>query len=480
MTILPYNLILAQQIRDMPDSFGSLELKDQAVIHPLALAMALLCGTLILMVKRRYAVWPFVILSCFVSDAQRLVLITLDFQLIRVLVAFGLARVLMRTEWSSLRWSALDTCVSLFAIAKLAAYTLQYQAISALIYQCGQLVDSVGLYFLFRCLIRHPRDVYSAATAFALISIPVAAAFLIENQTRHNVFSVFGGVPATTAMREGRLRCQGPFSHPIIAGCFWAASLPLLAALLWRVKLPRVIVVCSLTCSLLIIALTASSTPVMGVLATVFGACMFWTRRWTRWVFLTSCLGAVVLHLSMKAPVWHLISRMTISKGNTGHHRFLLIDHAIHRFSEWWLLGTKSTAHWFYGGQDVTNQFVLEGVRGGALTLGLFLSIVVCAFVAVGRTWRRVQSEPPLLILSWALGVALFTHVVNFIGVSYFGQVVFLWYLHLAMVASMDQFAAERVRPLRRVTVGHRTGASHDACAPVATEDQERLVVHAR
>ena len=43
--------------------------------------------------------------------------------------------------------------------------------------------------------------------------------------------AAMGGVPEITVVREGRLRCQGAFAHPILAGCFWAEQLPLIAAL---------------------------------------------------------------------------------------------------------------------------------------------------------------------------------------------------------------------------------------------------------
>ena len=140
----------------------------------------------------------------------------------------------------------------------------------------------------------------------------------------------------------------------------------------------------------------------------------------------------------MEAPVWHLISRISAVGGSTGWFRYKLIDSAITHFSEWAVLGTRSTGHWFWGAQDVTNQFILEGVRGGFATLALFVATIAYAFRDVGSIWRIHTHNHFRLVLSWAFGASLFVHCVNYIGVSYFGQIHILWYLLLAMIGSMS------------------------------------------
>jgi len=39
--------------------------------------------------------------------------------------------------------------------------------------------------------------------------------------------------------------------------------------------------------------------------------------------------------------------------------------------------------------------------------------------------------------LPWALGSALFVHVVSFISVAYFDQMVIYWFMLLAMIAAL-------------------------------------------
>jgi hypothetical protein len=180
----------------------------------------------------------------------------------------------------------------------------------------------------------------------------------------------------------------------------------------------------------------------------MIGGGMFFLRRRMRLVRWAFVLTLVCLHMVMQSPVWHLISRVSAVGGSTGWHRFNLINQAISRIGEWWLLGTPSTAHWGQGLKDVTNQYILEGVRGGFLTLCLFVIMIAIAFREVGKLWRLQSRNPYCLALSWAMGVSLFVHCMNFIGVSYFGQIHIAWFLILAMIGSisgkLDHFLLSR------------------------------------
>lgn len=438
--------LLAQDIRIIED-FGT-KYSNQTTIHPVGLAMTIGCGLALLALPRRFAIWPFILMACLVASAQRIVVAGLDFDLIRILVVFGVIRVATRAEHALVRFQVVDGLVVVFAVARTVIYTVREGEWVALVFQAGQTFDAVGLYFLFRCLIRSIDDIVHTIAGFAIMSVPVMIAFAIEHLTGRNGFAIFGGVPEFTVVREDRLRCTGAFAHPIIAGCFWASMLPPMVALLWRGHVNKMLGIFGVICGTGIIVFTASSTPVMGLLFGLLGGLMFYVRWWMKWVVLAGLVLGIFLHLSMNAPIWHLICRITIAKGNTGYHRYLLIDNAIHRFDEWALLGTSSTAHWFWGGQDVTNQFVLEGLRGGVISLVLFSSIIVMCFIYVGRSWRATCTNRGTVVLAWSLGVALWVHVTSFIAVSYFGQGIFVWYLHIAMIVSLREACQHRLPTL--------------------------------
>jgi len=144
------------------------------------------------------------------------------------------------------------------------------------------------------------------------------------------------------------------------------------------------------------------------------------------------------LHIAMKAPVWFLIARMDLVGGSVSGHRARLIDKAIEYFHEWWLLGTYGSGHWGWGLEDVTNWYVRHCINGGLLYITLFIVIIYLCFKAVIKAVRSIENQPDLQKFIWAMGVCLFSHTVSFIGVSYFGKIIFFWFLILAMLSTVS------------------------------------------
>ena len=426
-----------ESIRVMPEGFGGVLVKDITNIHPLGLSAVLALGILMVLLPRRWAVLPMLVIACFIPSAQKIVILSLDFNLLRIMVLFGVVRMLIHREYQNFNWKTIDKVIILYAVSAVIVFTLQQATFGAFVSSLGQSFDTIGLYFLFRCLIRNWYDINRLIVGCIIISIPVMIAFAVEKSTQRNFFSIFGGVPEFTMIRDGKLRCQGAFSHPIIAGCFWAALIPLFAFLWWKNNKGKCFAVIGIISSLFIIFSCNSSTPLFGFISATLGGLMFPLRHRMREIRWGIVLILTALHFIMKAPVWFLIARMSSIFGGTGFHRSALIDAFIRRISEWFLLGTTSTAHWSWGGQDITNQYIFVAVRGGALTLVLFLIIIVLAFQGVGRLWRVSVNNSIRLILSWALGVSLFVHCMNFIGVTYFGQIHIVWFLTLGIIGSM-------------------------------------------
>ena len=59
------------------------EWSNQTTLHPIGLAAVLVLGIVMLSVPRRLAVVPLIVLACFISQRQRIVIMTLDFDLLR-------------------------------------------------------------------------------------------------------------------------------------------------------------------------------------------------------------------------------------------------------------------------------------------------------------------------------------------------------------------------------------------------------------
>ncbi|MEM7262824.1 MAG: hypothetical protein AAF488_12600 [Planctomycetota bacterium] len=387
------------------------------------------------LLPRNKAVIPVFILTCFIATAQRIAIGGIDFDLLRLMILTGWARVFWRGEFFTFRWKLIDVAMVTWCVLGSIAYITLHSDLlelnqmgtstgtrSAFIYRAGITLDALGLYFLYRVLIRSWEDLDRLIMAVLVIAIPLSAAFVVESMTGRNLFAMFGGVPEMTKVRGGRLRCQGAFTHPIIAGVFFATILPMVVARYFNPRANRALIV-------------AGGAAFMLIIFACFGTFMFLFRHYLGFFRWTLIFGACFLHLIMEKPVWHLIARINFL-GGTGWHRYNLINQAILRWDEWFWLGTKGTAHWGWGLSDVTNQYVFEAVNGGIFQLGSFLWILALCFQGLGRMWRANADNLPRLAMSWALGVALFAHCMSFISVSYFGQAKVVWYLQLALVAT--------------------------------------------
>lgn len=412
-----------------------------SVINSVGMGMTLLMCLLMLVLPRRYALLPVLILTCYMSMGQRMVIANLDFTMIRILVVFGWLRVLVRGEFSRLTLSQIDKILIAWVISGTVLYCILWGTIAALINRLGHAYDAIGLFFLFRVLIQSREDVDQMVRTFAVCMIPLAALIVGEKLSGHNAFAIFGGVSDITVVRDGVRRCQGPFAHPILAGTFAATNASFFIALLWRHGRDKFLGVAGVIACAVIAACSGSSGPVMSFGWAVLGFCLWPLRkhmRLMRWGLVFLIVG---LQCVMKAPVWFLIGRISVFDGSTGFFRARLIDAAITNFFGWWLIGTQYTAQWGNGLFDITNQYIAEGVNGGALTMGLFIFLIARSFGAVGRTVRQFRNvSKSIKIATWGLGCALLAHATTYISVSYFDQNIVTWFLLLSIISGCATF----------------------------------------
>lgn len=422
---------------------------NQTAVHPAGLTVLGVLGVLIYILPKRWALLPLLVLACFVPAGQRIVLAGLDFSFLRILVIAYWVRILAFQDYKGLRLVALDYAIIAWILVGSVVYVLQWTDMSSITNRAGYIYESLGIYFTFRCMLRSWADVERTVLILAMIAIPITAFFTLEQMTGRNMFSIMGGVREFTQIREGRLRAQGAFSHPIMAGCFFAIVLVLSSGLFMaRRKLSLTMAGC--IAAAVIVIMTASSTPLLAVLTGGIAMAFAWSRELLRpFRYFIVCL-LILLHFVMEGPVWALIARVSAVGGSTAWHRKHLIDKTVERFSEWALLGTKTTEHWGYGLQDVTNQYILEGVRGGIWGMALFVAVIVLAFRAVGRALKSEPNRKGLFWLKWAVGASLFTHCMSFIGVSYFGQTRVSWFLTIALAATISQLPALKPRSAKR------------------------------
>ena len=412
-------------------------MEDLTQIHPASLAFALISGFLMLLLPRRAAMVPLLFAVVFIPLQQRIVIFTLDFFVLRILVLFGWMRVMMRGEFQGIALNRIDKLMLLWALSSIVMYTILWRTPGAFINRLGISFDIIGVYFLTRFLVRDMDDIVWVIKTLAVVSIPVAITMLIERFTERNLFSILGGVPEYTVIRDGKLRSQGAFSHSITAGSFSASLLPLFWAARKLGKRRHMLMYLGLAAASLITISTSSSGPALAYIAGLIGIFLWHFRermRVIRWSVVLTLLG---LHMVMKAPVWALMLKVKIFGASTAFHRYRLFDQFVNRFSEWALYGVQSTASWGFWLFDVTNHFVRIAVDGGLVTLALFIAILAYCFQSVGRALQSGHLSADMEKVTWALGASLFVHVISFFGVSYFDQIRVILYLNLALLGTL-------------------------------------------
>jgi hypothetical protein len=367
---------------------------------------------------------------------------SLHFPVIRMLIAIGMMRVIMRGERITGRMNGLDWLMMVWAVWALLSSLFHEDISGALVYRLGLVYNACGIYFLLRFFCQSLEDVVTLCRVTAILLVPLSIMILFEKMTGHNLFSALGGVSEFSEIRGGAIRAQGPFAHSILAGTVGAVCLPLVIGI-WQGH--RKIASIGIIACLVILFASASSGPIISAVFAI-GALFAWhwrhRMRLIRWL---AVLGYIGLDLVMKAPAYYLIARIDLTGSSTGWHRAFLIDAALAHFSEWWLAGTDFTRHWIDYGVgwsdkhvDITNHYIQMGIWGGLPLMILFIAILAKGFSFVGQMMRqeaKLLSEFRFMI--WSLGAALFSHTVSLISISYFDQSIVFIYLTLAAISTV-------------------------------------------
>lgn len=361
---------------------------------------------------------------------------------IRILVAVGVVRVIIRGERLAGKINGLDWAIIVWAAWALMSSQFHVDTSGVLVNRLGLVYNSCGIYFLLRIFCESLEDVVTLCRATALLLVPLSIEMLFEKITGYNLFSSLSDVAVFPEIRDGRIRAQGPFAHSILAGTVGAVCLPLMIGI-W--KQHRKTAALGIVSCFLVVFASTSSGPIMSAVFAV-GALLMWhwrhRMRLVRWL---AVLGYILLDLIMNAPAYYILARIDLTGSSTSWHRAALIETAFGHLSEWWFAGTDVTRHWLpYGviGKgdqvDITNYYLRMGVDGGLPLMLLIIAQLVVAFSFIGRMLQqRSHLSYQSRFMIWAFGAALFAHGITFVSVSYFDQTFVFLYLTLAVIGSM-------------------------------------------
>ncbi len=436
---------------------------SQSIVSPIALLIVLIAGVMICILPRRRALAAFLAAGILIPQDQVLLVGPLHFPMLRILIIFGVVRMYRSGATSKSKifsggMNKIDKALILLSLVTLIDGMLLWRQSGELIFQLGNIYSAFGTYFFLRFLIRDTEDVKQAIRVLACIAGIVAVIMLGEQVTGRNIlYIVLGGARASifesVINREDQLRASGCFGHPILAGTFGGILIPLFIGL-WKEKKERKYAAVGIVAGTIMAFAAGSTTALSGFLGGIL-AFLFWPlRRSMRVVRWMVAIILVSLHIVMKAPVWHLISRIDLTGSSSGYHRYQLVDQCIRHFSDWALVGTKDFGSWGWDMWDLSNQYVATADTTGAIPFILFLAIIVLGFRYVGRMRKALTRDRKQEWFIWGLGASMFANVVAYFGIAYFDQTIIAWYALLAVISAM----AVSVR--------------HAQCPPITSQSQ--------
>jgi hypothetical protein len=422
-----------------------------SVLHPLVLALVILIGILVFLLPRRYVIIPLIFGILLIPRGQNLYIGGSHWYVFRLLILLGWARIAKikltsRTQLMPGRVNILDKLFLTWAGYKAISVILLFGEMGAVINQAAFLLDSIGGYFLFRCLVQDEEDILRVIKVFAVASVVVTAGMIYEHETARNMFAFLGGIRPVPEIRNGKIRAQAIFAHSLLAGSFGATTFPLFLWL-WKRGKARFLASIGIVCSVMISFAALTSTPIATLAGTVAALFLFPIRKNMRLVRWGIVIAIIFLQLMMKAPFWFALARIDLVGGSTGWDRAMMIDNFVRHFWDWWLIGTHDNMNWGWDMWDQANQFVMEGETGGLVALTCFIAMISICFRWIGKARKAVEGDRSREWLFWLFGVALFAHVLAYFGIDYFDQSKFIWYVFLVMVSVVTLRPREALAP---------------------------------
>jgi len=419
----------------------------------ITLSIALIASSLILIFRPLTGFVVYIAVLFFYPGYLVLQIGTIDIPAMRVAVTVLLIKcILSRKIRKVFQWNKLDTWITAFVVWGIIIKLITCPMMEALENRAGDLMNTLFAYFVTRLCITNRQELVKFIKLVSILFIPLAVIGIIESTTGWQPFAAlriycpWRPEEVSLMSRWGFQRAFGAFGQPILFGIAFSMFLPLVSYLrhqknYWS-SLSFV-----LLCIVFIGALTSmSSGPWVMVFFSVAVLLMENYKYLLKPIFTLFVAGSIFIALGSNRPFYHVLISYANPVGGSGWHRARLIDAAIHYFGEWWLVGYgEINPNWgeFLGGvanTDLTNEFVLVGVKYGIAGVILLCGILIVAFRELYLLYIS-SSDTNLKSLCWVLGCTLASIIVVWISVSFFGVVTPLYYCVMGIIGSVIRFS---------------------------------------
>ena len=284
------------QLQDQMARFGGGSASSTITVGTAIFVVAVIL--LLFLLPKRYVIVPYILASLFIPYSQVIVAAGLHFNVYRILLPFAWTRALMSGSSDpekKFKLNGIDKAFLLYVLTDAVCASLLWSDWAAAVNRIGNIYNALGIYFLLRLLIRDREDVERVVKTLAFACICLSGFMILEHLTGRNVFSVFGGVPQLTFIRDGKLRAQAVFAHAIVAGTVGANLLPLFIGLWWQGAKHKMLAGAGVVAALVMTVTASSATPVAACGAAMVGLCLWPFRhkmRVFRWGLLSCLVGS--------------------------------------------------------------------------------------------------------------------------------------------------------------------------------------------
>ena len=445
-------------------------------MQAVTLTLAAFFGVLVMFMRPTRALALYFILLLAYPTFLVVQLGSLDISAARIVGGVLFLRCLFNPDISGkFKWCRLDTWIIIMFLVTVGVPLIAWKMpqMKVLENRSGFAMDTFMAYFVARFCVTDYRALLTVARWVTPVVILLAVLGMMESTYGIQPFFALrrycpwrsGGGGLTTNIRSGFFRAVGPSGHPILFGASFVMFVPMLWSLRhetapWKTWAYVGVAFASVG------ALSSMSSGPWMMIIMMAGTLFLERHKDLVKPLLAFGIGSCfIVDIISNRTFYHVMASYANPIGGSGWHRARLIDLAIERFSEWWMLGYRGQDPG-WGGRlgmaftDVTNNYIQMGVFYGVWgTIGL-IGILTTALILLVRAHNQAK-DPKFKSWCWAFGSLLAVLAISFTSCTFFDQSQTYFYAMLGVMASMAQGqpALEKARQRLRLARLARSAA---------------------
>ena len=420
------------------------------------LTFGIVASILAIVLRPKYALVVYLTILIWFPDYLRLSIGTIDISCSRMVVTVLLIRCLSNQKlMTKFKWSQLDKIVTYSIMVYVGVTLITRPRWSLVENRAGFVMDTWFAYMIVRFIITDKEKLVSVIKFVSVVLVPLAILGCIEAITDWQPFVPLSALSPwiigeiVKQYRWGFTRAIGPFEHAILFGNCFIIFLPLVYYLRNEKNIWRFLAYLFSGIILLGAISSFSMGPLVMMVVALFCLTMEKFKLWVKPMIKFLIFSLIFIQLFSNRSFYHVLFSYVGTIGGTGYHRAKMIDLAISHLNEWWLAGYGDrTIDWgwgtwsFEGHTDVTNEYLVVGLRYGLIGMFFLLMVLFIAFRNLIKAYKK-SNDPNMKSLYWALGSILFSITVVWTSVSFFGQLMPLFYCVLGMIGSCTLFTLD-------------------------------------